>query len=109
MSEENAETTEETTGTEAAEAGAPEEAATTGVDVDDSPDPAAEETGEDAETTEETGAVIPTEDIHPVVEVADNRTPAEKDLAVLIAAQKIRQDPVRFMAAKAVPGAPFLG
>ena len=32
-------------------------------------------------------------------------TPAERDLSILIEAQKIRRDPARFMAAKALPGA----
>ena len=32
-------------------------------------------------------------------------TPAERDLNILIEAQKIRRDPARFMAAKALPGA----
>ena len=30
-------------------------------------------------------------------------TPAERDLSILIEAQKIRRDPARFMAAKALP------
>lgn len=32
-------------------------------------------------------------------------TPAERDLSILIEAQKIRRDPARFMAAKALPAA----
>ena len=32
-------------------------------------------------------------------------TPAERDLNILIEAQRIRRDPARFMAAKALPGA----
>ena len=32
-------------------------------------------------------------------------TPAERDLSILIEAQKIRRDPARFMAAKALPQA----
>ena len=32
-------------------------------------------------------------------------TPAERDLNILIEAQKIRRDPARFMAAKALPAA----
>ena len=32
-------------------------------------------------------------------------TPAERDLDILIEAQKIRRDPARLMAAKALPGA----
>ena len=32
-------------------------------------------------------------------------TPAERDLNILIEAQKIRRDPARFMAAKALPQA----
>lgn len=33
------------------------------------------------------------------------KTQAEKDLDIIIEAQKIRRDPARFMAAKALPGA----